>query len=241
MSRAIRLIQAQLKVDGYDIAVDGLYGKNTDKAIKQAVTNGTHELYFDFDKYKKLFKVKRLKQSFIDNINTLYDTFNNYNKEGGTNPLYIAYMLATTKHETANTFRPIRERGSYKYLSKYDTGRLARVLGNTPQADGDGQFYAGRGYVQITGRANYSKFSKLLGIDLVTRPDLALQAPVAAQILVIGSLRGLFTGKGLEDYIRAGSYTEFKEARRVINGTNEAGRIADYAVKFLECVTLIKV
>jgi hypothetical protein len=71
-----------------------------------------------------------------------------------------AYLLATAFHETARTMQPITEYGGRKYFDKYDTGSLAAALGNTPQADGDGYLYRGRGYVQITGRANYARLSR---------------------------------------------------------------------------------
>ena len=85
-----------------------------------------------------------------------------------------AYLLATAYHETAFTMQPIVEFGGRKYFDKYDTGRLAEALGNTPQADGDGFFFRGRGYVQITGRANYEKAGRKLKFDLVNKPDLLL-------------------------------------------------------------------
>lgn len=44
-------------------------------------------------------------------------------------------------------------------------------LGNTQP--GDGRRYKGRGPIQITGRYNYTKASKALGIDLVNHPELA--------------------------------------------------------------------
>jgi len=78
-----------------------------------------------------------------------------------------AYLLATAKHETADTMQPITEYGGRKYFDKYDTGKLAKALGNTPDKDGDGYLYRGRGYVQITGRANYAKAGDKLGLDLV--------------------------------------------------------------------------
>ena len=46
-----------------------------------------------------------------------------------------AYLLATAYHETAFTMQPIVEFGGRKYFDKYDTGRLAEALGNTPEAD----------------------------------------------------------------------------------------------------------
>lgn len=53
-------------------------------------------------------------------------------------------------------------------------------LGNTQP--GDGPRYKGRGYIQLTGRANYQFFGKKLGIDLEGNPDLALRADVAARV-----------------------------------------------------------
>ena len=53
-------------------------------------------------------------------------------------------------------------------------------LGNTEQ--GDGWRYRGRGLVQLTGRSNYRKYGKILGIDLEGNPDLASDPQVAAQV-----------------------------------------------------------
>lgn len=145
-----------------------------------------------------------------------------------------AYALATAYHETAFTMQPIKEYGSHKYLDKYDQGKLAAALGNTPQDDDDGQLYAGRGYVQLTGRANYAKAAKLLGLPLLSQPDLALRADVAAKILRSGMESGWFTGKSLKTYLPAeiGTYEQFKQARRIINGTDKWDKIATEAAHF---------
>jgi len=135
---------------------------------------------------------------------------------------WAAYGLATAWHETGTKMHPIRELGGHAYLDKYDTGKLAAALGNTPEDDDDGQLYAGRGYVQITGRANYRKF----GIEAT--PDDALKPDVAARIMVEGMEAGAFTGKGLKSY-PLGHYTDY---RRIINGTDKAAQIAGYALKF---------
>lgn len=138
-----------------------------------------------------------------------------------------AYILATAWHETARTMQPIRERGGPEYLKKYDTGRLAKALGNTPDADGDGITFAGRGYVQITGKANYKKASKLVNLDLVNNPDLALHPSVAVKILVHGCETGMFTGRKLSDYLPG----DYRGARRVVNGQDKADLIAVYAAR----------
>ena len=139
-----------------------------------------------------------------------------------------AYLMATAKHETDSTMQPITEYGGRKYFDKYDTGKLAKALGNTPEADGDGFKYRGRGYVQITGRANYSKAGDWLKLDLLGNPDLALQPTIAAQILVRGCCKGWFTGKKLSDYLPG----DYINARRVVNGTDKADLIAGYARGF---------
>lgn len=155
----------------------------------------------------------------------------------------LAYVLATVYHETGvvqtvdghkvlvRTMQPVREMGSDKYLSKYDTGKLAKALGNTSEADGDGIKYCGRGFVQITGRAVYQRLGKLLGIDLITNPDLALELDTSARIAIIGMMRGLFTGKKLSDYLNH-TLKDFVNARRIINGQDSAALIAGYALTF---------
>lgn len=87
--------------------------------------------------------------------------------------LRMANFLAQVGHETMSlTF--VKELGGDQYLSKYDTGALAKRLGNTPEADGDGQKYRGRGLIQVTGRANYLACSKALFGDerLLATPEL---------------------------------------------------------------------
>lgn len=242
MKQAIRAIQVQLQLDGYYKGfLDGIHGKATQEAIRSAVEAGAYKIGFNYTLFKKLFNKPRLTQPFVDSVNTLFKTFNEYNSYDATNPLYIGYMMGTAWLETAYTMLPIKEYGSYKYLSKYDTGRLAKILGNTPDADGDGQLYAGRGYVMITGKANYRKFSLMLDLDLLKYPDLALEPSTAAKILVIGSLRGSFTGKKLSDYISHGHRLEFIAARKVINGSDRAKDIALYAEDFIKCLTLDRV
>ncbi|MEE5062386.1 hypothetical protein V2J93_26760, partial [Pseudomonas alliivorans] len=77
----------------------------------------------------------------------------------------------------ADTLRYVRKLGSDSYLDKYDTGRLAERLGNTPEDDDDGQLYRGRGLIQIT---NYDACSEALGLDLLAHPELLEEPQHAA-------------------------------------------------------------
>ncbi len=148
---------------------------------------------------------------------------------------FVAYALATAWHECR--LRPIHELGGDRYLAKYDTGPLAAALGNTPQADGDGQRYAGRGLVQLTGRHNYQQAGQFLGLDLLGNPELALDPEVAARILIWGMGGGHFTGKKLGDFIvDRGTHAAFVRCRWIINGQNCAEKIANYADQFQEAL-----
>ena len=90
-------------------------------------------------------------------------------------PMRIAHFLAQIGHESGRLLF-VRELASGK---DYDTGRKAKNLGNTPEADGDGQKYKGRGLIQITGLSNYKAVSKALCVDFVTNPELLEQPQYA--------------------------------------------------------------
>lgn len=144
---------------------------------------------------------------------------------------WAAYMLATVKHECANTWLPITERGPRSYFDKYEAGMpIGRRLGNNEA--GDGWKYRGRGYVQITGRANYARMMRELGLgpaeDLIEDPEQARRPAIAYRIMSVGMRKGLFTGKKLSDYINDRG-CDYKEARRIINGLDQWELIKGYA------------
>lgn len=109
-----------------------------------------------FDAYHQAFG--KLRQEQVDGLDFLLDGL--AVDENVSDVRWAAYILATVKHETADTFQPITEFGGRAYFDKYDTGKLSQALGNTPEADGDGYTYRGRGYVMLTGRANYERMGK---------------------------------------------------------------------------------
>lgn len=142
---------------------------------------------------------------------------------------WAAYMLATVKHECANRWIPVTEMGNRAYFDKYNTGTpLGARLGNT--SPGDGYLYRGRGYVQITGRSNYRHLGQALQMadTLETQPDLALRGDVAYKIMSYGMRKGSFTGRNLGQFISA-TACDFKSARKIINGLDQADKIAGYA------------
>jgi putative chitinase len=119
-----------------------------------------------------------------------------------TNNLRLAHFLAQCGHESGN-FKAVSENLNYsadglkKIFGKYFPGNLnesyarkpekiaARVyasrMGNGDEASGDGFKFRGRGYIQLTGKNNYTNFSKFIGEDCVANPDLvATKYPLAS-------------------------------------------------------------
>lgn len=137
---------------------------------------------------------------------------------------HIAYALATIAHETAWTFLPITEYGNKAYFNKYE-GRTS--LGNTQK--GDGYKFRGRGYVQLTGRSNYTKY----GIE--NSPEDALDPDVAFDIMTSGMFNGVYTGKKLDDFINS-ARKDYVNARKIINGLDKAALIAGYAKDFEQMI-----
>ena len=126
----------------------------------------------------------------------------------------MAYMLATVYHETGERMIPVRETGGEAYL---------RSKPYYP--------WVGEGLVQVTWEVNARKFG-------AKKPGDCMTWPVALRALFEGMILGMFTGKRLSDYIGANGARNYKEARRIINGTDKAAKIAMIAENFLRALRL---
>lgn len=153
-----------------------------------------------------------LSSTQIDSIIEITKAFNVYGDGDGSK---LAYILATAWHESS--LKPIKEVRAAQGTSLYTTQNAYWETG-----------YYGRGFVQLTHLTNYQRMSNFLGIDLVNNPDLALQTNNAAKIIVYGMFNGSFTGKKLSDYIST-EYSDFFNARRIVNGLDRAQLINQYA------------
>ncbi|GLT02713.1 lysozyme [Sphingobium jiangsuense] len=88
-------------------------------------------------------------------------------------PLRLSHFFAQLIHES----------GSFRYMEEIASGAAYEGradLGNTVK--GDGVRYKGRGPIQITGRANYQKFGRLIGIDIEETPDLAANPSIGLHL-----------------------------------------------------------
>ena len=153
-------------------------------------------------------------------------------KKQGLSLQQTAYVCATAEHESANTFKAIKEYGTDSYFTEMYEGR--EDLGNTEP--GDGIRFCGRGLVQLTGRNNYTKYSALLGIDLVENPDKVLDEQISQFIIVHGMRTGIFTGMCLDDYINNHA-CDYMQARRIVNGLDRAEHIAAIARSWEKFIT----
>lgn len=203
-----------------------------------------------FDAVRPTIFGGKLSQPQVNGIEAIMDAVD---AEGVTDLRQVAYILATPMIETGGTFVPIVENLNYpaqgllktfpKYFTAAQANSYARQpqkianrayggrMGNGPEASGDGWKYRGRGFVQITGHDNYAKFSKILGIDILSNPDLALSDDIAAKIIVIGMRDGIFTGHKLSNYFEPDS-ADWLGARYIVNGQDKAPQIASFGRQF---------
>jgi hypothetical protein len=143
-----------------------------------------------------------------------------------TDQRWLAYMLATTFHETAARMWPIEE---------YGRGQGHSYGEEDPET---GQTYYGRGFVQLTWRENYSKASKILALyderDLEYHAWMALDSLIATRVLFRGMAEGWFTGRKLGEFFNDDT-DDPVEARIIINNdvSKNGQLIAGYHDAFL--------
>ena len=198
-----------------------------------------------FDTVRPLFG-GNLNQYQVDGMNKIVE----YADKWGYSPLHTAYILATTKHESANWMQPIRE-GARRYGPDYSDASAKRAVASihakgiisTNYALSSGphrQSYYGRGLVQITWYDNYLKFERLLKKPITAQPDLALEWDIALDILFLGMRDGMFRrGRSLS---MIETVADYKAARDIVNGDSHKtwggrdridDRMAGYARTFL--------
>jgi predicted chitinase len=136
----------------------------------------------------------------------------------------IAYVLATAEHES----------DSFKTLEEYSSGTQYEGradLGNTTA--GDGVRFKGRGYVQLTGRLNYTRYTEIAGLQLARLPIMVMNWPALSVFIIVdGMVRGIYTGRRLSEFVDD-TRQDFVNARRVINGLDRADKIAGQASDWL--------
>lgn len=210
------VLQKRLKAIGlYNGSIDGDFGPATLAACLEGLKD--HKVIEETQDYRKQSldysiireKFGSLNQSQVDGFETI---LKKWELTTLTDLRWLAYMFATTWHETAKTMQPITEYGSQKYL---------RSKKYWP--------YIGRGYVQLTWKINYERY------DIADEPERALEPNMAAHIMIDGMTKGIFTGKKLSDYFNS-RIDNPVEARRIINGKDKAELIASYHQVFLKAL-----
>lgn len=145
----------------------------------------------------------------------------------GMNEQRLAYVIATAWWESAQTMHPVKE--AYWLSEEWRKENL--------------RYYPwyGRGLVQTTWEDNYKKIAVAMGLpeDTFTKnPDLLLEFEYALPALFVGMEKGIYTGKDLNDYIDeidesdSEDLREYKNARRIVNGTDKDDEIAKLALLF---------
>jgi putative chitinase len=172
-----------------------------------------------------------LSQSQVDGMNYLLDVWEEFfetpNPRDGNK--WLAYCMATVFHETGKKMKPVEENGGKAYGNP-----PAKYWSPTGPYN---QIYYGRGHVQLTWDTNYQKGQDQLKknykleIPLYRYPAGMLDDRPSALVLYDGMTNGWFTGVGLPKYFN--STTEDPvNARRIVNGTDQASTIAGYYWKF---------
>lgn len=177
---------------------------------------------------------KTLASSQVQGIEVI---LNEWEHSGLIDTRWLAYMLATAYHETAQTMKPIEEYGRGRnrpYGKKIKHSGKSYSFPNV--------IYFGRGYVQLTWYENYELMGRLLSIDLLNEPENAMIPKIAARIMFEGMTKGSssfgdFTGKCLEMYFNE-HVEDSLNARKIINGIDKAQLISGYYTNFKSALIL---
>jgi hypothetical protein len=181
------------------------------------------DLYFNY--VREVLFEGALTQQQVDGQNVLLGLWEQQQTGTPMDDLrWLAYILATTFHETGFRMWPIEEygRGAGKSYGNVD-----------PET---GEIYFGRGFVQLTWKENYANASAALGLvddrDLVKFPHVALDSLIAGRILFRGMAEGWFTGAKLGQFFND-LEDDPVEARTIVNGHDCDAQIAAYHDQFL--------
>jgi len=191
----VKLIQEKL-----GITADGDFGPNTEKSVKkwQSENNLTPDGIIGNSTWSKMFPpvkedlelnllIGKVEESVLNQLPNVIAKFSI------TNKLRLAHFLSQCAHESGN-FKFIKENLNYsesalnsifgKYFKDTPASEYARNpekiasrvyanrMGNGTEESKEGWKFRGRGYIQLTGKNNYSEFSKFIGEDCVENPDL---------------------------------------------------------------------
>lgn len=155
---------------------------------------------------------------------------------------HAAHVLSEVYHETGRGMLPVKE--TVYPSSKNKNPSDATVIARLDRAFTKGQIkriywrngFFGRGQIQLTHEANYEKGRALTGVDILNRPDLALQLDVSSTIAAEGCRVGMFTSKKLSDF--DGPNYDHYNARAIVNGDKRKNgkAIAGYAAAFTKAL-----
>lgn len=150
---------------------------------------------------------------------------------------WLAYMLATTHHETGRTIQPIEEWGKGKDRPYGARLKMTKAKNGKriPYSDTPEIFY-GRGFVQLTWYENYAKAGKKLNQNFLHNAAKVMEMSNATKILFFGMTEGWFTGAKLSTFFNPKT-EDWKNARKIINGLDKWDLIKDYSLKYYAAIS----
>ena len=157
---------------------------------------------------------------------------------------WLAYILATSYHETAQQMFPVREHLAVSDDAAIQVFKNNKIYNDTTywkKNSETGEHYFGRGYVQLTWDYNYKRAdlrfnTKSRRDSFYWHPDLALEPKRAIDVTYDGMVYGWFTGHCLLMHFQPNRRADWRNARRIINGIDRSDLIKSYAVQFLKAL-----